>query len=386
MLYYIQVGDIMTKEEQILKKYEEILTYKYSKANTKSKKKQILYDLCVLSELFSIYPKIDKGLPWEQDKELLSLLEEYNKDFSKHISDNKYIFNKCFNNVIDIFKEINFSFYNGYHKSFSRIPENITNEIIFSFLEEFDEELLKRYRTLLNEGKIFKTAQTIDCGYIFSLPTLKENIILPINTTNNNIFTSSILVHELGHLYETTMYNDSGNSKAMHMINKLPYYEVTSRFLEYAYIKYLQDNNIYIGETRRVIHNYYVDLFMNAFDISLIYKTKDIEVDEYDHIEIEEPEVLEHANNIMNRFNLHSLETEKGDVLEFRDSFIYGIGDIFSFYLYENYKEDPILFKKELKDALLSYPYTKNIKEFERVGITKELLMSKKELRRILKK
>ena len=49
-------GDNMTKEEQILKKYAEILIYKYSKANTKSKKKRIIYDLCTLSELFTIYP------------------------------------------------------------------------------------------------------------------------------------------------------------------------------------------------------------------------------------------------------------------------------------------------------------------------------------------
>lgn len=386
MLYYIQVGDFMTKEEQILKKYEEILTYKYSKANTKSKKKRILYDLCVLSELFSIYPNINTTLPWEQDNALISLLEEYNIEFSKHTVDNKKIFNKSFNNIIEIFKKTNFQFYNGYQKSFKRIPENITNEIIFSFLEEFDKNLLKRYRELLNEGKIFKTEQKLDCAYIFSLPSLNENLIFPINSINNNIYTSSILVHELGHLYEIDMYNKSGNYNLVHMINKLPYYEVTSRFLEYCYLKYLEDNSIYPEETERALHNYYIDLFMNAFNISIIYKMKHIWIDEHDCVEIEEPHVLDYANSIMSEVNVDSLETEKGDLIDFREAFIYGIGDIFSLYLYDNYKQDPNLFKKKLKDTLLSYPYTKDIKEFERVGITKDKLTSKNELRKILTK
>lgn len=374
----------MTKEEQILKKYEEILSYKYSKANTKSKKKRILYDLCVLSELFSIYTNIDTILPWEQDKTLLSLLEEYNIEFSKHIIENKKILGKCFNNIVSIFKEINVPFYQGYQKLFKKIPQDITNEIIFSFLNEFDPILLKRYKQLLEEGKIFKCDQTLNCGYIFSLPTLNENIILPINSTKNNIYTSSILVHELGHLYETDMYNSTGNYRAMNMINKLPYYEVTSRFLEYCYLNYLKENNIYTEETERALHNYYIDLFMNAFNISIIYKMKNIETDEHDCVEIAESEVIEFANSTMTRFNLHSLETEKGDIIDFRESFIYGIGDIFSYYLYKNYREDPTNFKKQLKNTLLSYPHTKDIRDFERLGITEDKLISKKELKKIL--
>lgn len=376
----------MTREEQILKEYEKILTYKYSKANTKSKKKRLLYDLCVLSELYSIYPNINKTLPWEQDRTLISLLEEYNIDFSKHIADNKNIFNTCFKNIIDVFKEINFLFYKHFEKSFKRIPSNITNEIILSFLNDFDPILLKKYIELKKEGKIFSCDQKIDCGYIYTLPALNENIIFPINSENNNIYTSSILVHELGHLYEANMYNSTGNYKATDMINKLPYYEVTSRFLEYCYLNYLKENNIYTEETEMALHNYHIDLFMNAFDINLTYKINNIELDEHDCIEIEDKGVIQYANNIMNKFNLHSLEIEKGDLLGIRDSFIYGIGDIFSFYLYENYKKDPNLFKKELKDALHTYPYTKDIKEFERIGITEDNLTNKNKLKKILTK
>lgn len=374
----------MTKEEQILKKYEEILSYKYSKANTKSKKKRIIYDLTVLSELYTMYSNINKTLPWEHDNTLLPLLEEYNTIFLKHTIDNKDIFNPCFNNIINIYKEIEFSFYQNYNKIYKKIPQNITNEMILSFLEEFDESLLEQYRTLLKEGKIFNCQQKLDCGYIFSLPNINENLILPINNTSNNIYTSSILVHELGHLYETDIYNKVGNYKAMDMINKLPYYEVTSKFLEYTYLNYLKENNIYIEETKRALHNYYINLFINAFNISIIYKMKNIEIDEHDCVEIEEPNIIKYANNIMNKVNLHYLETEEGDFIDFRESFLYGIGALFGVYLYENYKQDPNNLKKELKNTLLSYPYTQNIKEFERVGITKDLLMSKKDLQRIL--
>lgn len=376
----------MTNEEKILTKYGDILAYKYSKANTKSKKKRLLYDLCVLSELYSMYPNIDKTLPWEQDRQLLSLLEEYNIEFSEHLVDNQAIFSKCFKNVIEVFKDIKFPFYNNFEKSFKKIPIDITNEIIFSFLNEFDSGLLKKYRELIKENKIFKCSQKLDCGYIFSLPTLNENIILPINNTENNIYTSSILVHELGHLYETEMYNSAGNYKAMNMINKLPYYEVTSRFLEYCYLNYLNENNIYVEETKNAINNYYIDLFINAFNINIIYKMKNVEIDEHNCVEIEEQHVLDYANNMMETFNLHCLEMEEGDILDLRESFIYGIGDIFSYFLYEFYKQDPNTFKKQLKDVILLYPYTKNIKEFEKIGIIKEQLTSKKRLKQLLTK
>ena len=113
---------------------------------------------------------------------------------------------------------------------------------------------------------------------------------------------------------------------------------------------------------------------------------KNISIDEEDCVEIEEQHVIDYANSLMNKFNIHSLETVEGDFIGFRDSFVYGIGDIFSLFMYENYKQSPNYFMKELKNMLLTYPYTKNIKEFERLGITKELLTNKKELKRILMK
>ena len=374
----------MTKEEEVLSKYKEELLYKYSRVNTKSQRKRILYDLCVLSELLSMYPNINDELPWEHDERMISLLEEDNFDFINYVTNNIEIFNKCFCNVIDIFNTTKFPFYKYFQKTYKTISNNITNEIIFEFLNGFDQGLLKKYKKMLEEGKIFNCGHKLDCGYIFSFPSLHDNVILPVNDVNNSIYTSSILVHELGHLYETDIYNVAGNSMGMDMINKFPYYEVSSRFLEYCYLNYLKDNNIYYDDTIMALHNYYVDLFMNAFDISIIYKMKNALPYETDCIEVNEPDALKYANGLLNKFNLHSLETEKGDVIEIRDSFIYGIGDIFSFYLYENYKEDPKMFKKELSNTLLSYPYTGDIKEFERIGITKDKLTNKKELKRIL--
>ena len=110
----------------------------------------------------------------------------------------------------------------------------------------------------------------------------------------------------------------------------------------------------------------------------------EVKIEDWDNVYITEKNVIALAGEIQNRLNYYSFPSEEGDVIKFRHSFIYGLGDLFSLYLYEHYKEDPNNFKKEFRNALLSYPYGNEIKEFERVGITPEILIEGKVLKKVL--
>ena len=54
--------------------------------------------------------------------------------------------------------------------------------------------------------------------------------------------------------------------------------------------------------------------------------------------------------------------------------------------MYEFYKNDPELFKRNLKNALCSYSIINDISAFKNVGITKEDLLSEVILKKELKK
>ena len=55
-----------------------------------------------------------------------------------------------------------------------------------------------------------------------------------------------------------------------------PYYEVSSSFFEYAFLRYLNDNRIIDYCSRLQLHNYFIDLFINNFYMNLICMKKDI--------------------------------------------------------------------------------------------------------------
>ena len=73
-----------------------------------------------------------------------------------------------------------------------------------------------------------------------------------------------------------------------------------------------------------------------------------------------------------------------GSKINFRDSFIYGIGKLIGIYAYEIYKENPKEFLFKFKTALLKYNNI-GMEAFYEMGIDREELVDGKVLRRVLK-
>ena len=376
-----------TKEEKQLKEYIDKLTYLYAKANTKSKKKRIWYDLETLSLLSTIYPNINDNFVWDKDIEFLKLFKEENIPFLDNIYNNKKLYKKIFKNVIEYFKEINFPLYKDYQKEGNIVLSNEEkNELIFSFLNDYNPQMLAKYKKWLEERIPFKNNPLQDSALICALDNLDEKIIYPIPSLKNTIYTTSLMVHELGHWYEMDLFKEIGISNYRSLTNPSPLYEVTSRLYEYSFLKYLIENNIYKEDTLICLRKYYIDLLLNAFDISLIYNMYNLIIDEEGYVVVEEPKIVEYANNLMNKLNYYAFYTEEGQLIDYREAYTYGLGDLLSIYLYNIYKEDTINFKKDYRSALLTCPYRKDLSSFENLGITKEVLLKGEVLKRELTK
>jgi len=216
------------------------------------------------------------------------------------------------------------------------------------------------------------------------LDNLKESFIYPVTDLRDSVYKSSLMSHELGHYYETLLFQKVGNNGYRVKTDKLPFYEVASRSFEYAYLRYLLDNNILTEDVKVVLRRYYRNLLICSYDMSIIYRLKDIKLNENNYIVINDPRIVTYGNNIMNYLNYDMLYIEEGDLYDFRDSFVYGIGNLFAIYLYEYYKENKGDYWKDFRNILLDLPNSKGMEVFERIGITKDKLIScnivKKEL------
>lgn len=162
-----------------------------------------------------------------------------------------------------------------------------------------------------------------------------------------------------------------------------PYYEVSSSFFEYAFLRYLNDNRVIDYCSRLQLHNYFIDLFINNFYMNLICMKKDI-IPNGNYVYIDEENTNKYAEYIMNKTNFYALSFYN-DGLDYRDSFIYSIGQLFAVYMYERYKEDKNSFINELKKCFLLYPDNPYIDVFSGVGIDYDIIKEGKILRKIIK-
>jgi len=378
----------MDREKKLLKEYEEKLNYIYAKANTKSKKKRIIYDLFNFSRMCYEHFGIEKTFDWEKDKEIIKLIEDYTIAFIENTLGMKEMFSEVPKSIIDTFAEVKYPFYKDYNKLLNGLTDLEIQDITFAFLNSFDPKLLNQYKEKLENCEIFDVGIYSKTGYsglTYPFESLRKNLIFCDNDINGSVLTASILMHEFGHSLEyDTMYR-CGVTEYGRAIDKLPYSEVSSRFFEYAFLNYLKENKIYENDANICLMGYYKTMLSYIYKISVIYEMNFVNINKYGYAEIKDPKVSEYANSVKEKLNYYALPSEAGQEIAYRDSFLYGIGGLFSIYLYENYKQDPNNFKKEFKNALINYRYN-DIDAFKDVGITTEILTKSPILKRALTK
>ena len=370
--------------EELVDYYEKKLTEQYLRANTKSKRKKLVRDLIAFKEICQERFELDKTFVWEYDTEILSLTKSGRVSFIKEVANNSVMYNEIFTNVLNMFIEEEYSMYKYYQKDYQRLTLREVQELIFDFLNVYDERLLKDLKNKMDNDKLLCGPLPGNKGRTYSFGSLSTNLMFYTPEFGCNIDSASTIVHEFGHSVEMDNYYKVGKSNYFDMVRGSPYCEIPSRFLEYAFLNYLKENNILVEEVNMRIHRLLLDLLVRSYEIMMIYRLEEIEIDELDNVYIVDDSIKEEAEEIQKKINYYSLQSSPGDVFKYRNSFLYGIGDLSAPILYEKYKEDPKYFKKEFTNASLSYPDL-GLSAFEKVGLIRETMIEGKPLRRLLR-
>ena len=191
----------MTIEEELLQEYEKKLLELYARANTKSKKKKIVYDLFNFASICYDFFGIDKTYEWDYDPEMISLLEDIALPFADNIIEDREDYLEITNSVINTFIETKYNFYKDHGiKVYSLSPYEI-QQLTFDFLNHYDEDLLKRYREKILNQELFDISmitQTGFAGATYPMQGLKKSLIF-CDDTINSLFGAATFMHELGH-------------------------------------------------------------------------------------------------------------------------------------------------------------------------------------------
>lgn len=374
----------MNKLEELIKKYADKLYCGYVNANTKSKKKRIYNDLFMYSQMCHNNFFVSDNFIWEDDIKLSEFSTYDNNILKSNILINKDIYARISDTVIDSYVETNFPLYKSYidaYREYHKLNNKQMIEIILSFLNEFDYELYKKFKEKMDSADIFIQNKDEEnfYGATCEFNVLKKSLMF-INTENDgeyNIRIGATIMHEFGHSFEMNLYHTSGIQNNMQLY---PFHEVSSQFFEYAFIEYLLSNKIHVSDAKVFRRLSLIELFYFVAGMNIFRDIEKISKDEYnvDYNLTEEKE-----NKIKEKVNYYGAENYDFD--DFDRCYIYGLGHLFSSYLYENYKKDPKYFMKEFKNALLTYPYTNSINAFKLVGVDIDALIKGDTLRRVLK-
>lgn len=339
----------MNTIEEIVDNYKKKLNEIYARANTKSKRKRIARDLIAFKQMCTEIFEIDKKFAWEDDTQILSLFKNYRVQFVQNIVNNSVSYNSMFTNVINEFIKDDFQVYKYYEIGYQRLTIKEMQELIFDFLGNYDYRILKDFKEKLDNAELFYADLNGYNGITYSIGCLNKNLIFYTPAYGYNINSTATIIHETGHSFEMNTYYSVGRINYFDMVRSTPYYEISSRFLEYAFLNYLKENNICVQDVNKRLHTFLFDLLVRSYEIMLIYKMNEINIDELDNIYITDDSLKEETKEIQEKINYYSLQSEKGDIIKYKNSFLYGLGNLTAIHLYENYKEDPNYFKKKIK-------------------------------------
>jgi len=374
----------MESIEELVNYYEKKLTEQYLRANTKSKRKKIVRDLIAFKEICTERFELDKTFAWECDTDILKLAKSGRVQFIMEVANNGVMYNKIFTNTLNIFVEEEYPIYKYYRKDYQKLSLKEMQELIFDFLNHYDEKLLKDLKSKINGDKLLSGPLLGYKGTTYSFGSINTNLMFYTPEYGCNLDCAATIVHEFGHSVEMDNYYNVGRTNYFDVVRGSPYYEVSSIFLEYAFLNYLKENNILVEDVNLKMHRTLFDLLVRSYEIMMIYRLKEIEIDVLDNVYIVDDSIKKEAEKIQNKINYYSLQSSPGDVFKYRHSFLYGIGDLSTTVLYEKYKDDPIFFKKEFINASLLYPNLGLI-AFENLGLTRESMTEGASVRKLLR-
>ena len=375
----------MDDYKKLFKRELDRYNYLYAKANTKSKKKKIAYDLIFFGEMYNKIVQENIEFAWDNDIDIINERIMVVNGLIRNVLDNQEVLIELVKNCFNVYLEEDFSVYSDYAKEYHKIKEELMMKYIEEFFCSIDKSLVDRFNYKMNNIELFINNNMDNySGLTYPLESVDKNIILFESDIYMTIDNARVLVHEMGHDFEFENSKRVGINNIWNKIAKTSYVEVSSSFFEYAFINYLIDNKIYLEDSLMLKRRFLNQTLFYLIYILIIDKIGELEIDYDFSIKLDDDDTVDYANSLIEKINFPTEEFEIGSKLNFRNSIIYGLGKILGIYAYEIYKENPKEFLSKFRKVLLEYN-NNGMDVFYELGINKDELVNGKVLRRVLR-
>lgn len=375
----------MDEFKNLFKRELDRYNYLYAKANTKSKKKKIAYDLIFFGEMYNKLVQENVEFAWDNDIDIINERIMVVNGLIRNVLDNQEVLIELVKNCFNVYLEEDFSVYSDYAKEYHKIKEELMMKYIEEFFGSIDKSLVDRFNYKMDNIELFINNNMDNySGLTYPLESVDKNIILFESDVDMNIDNARVLVHEMGHDFEFENSKRVGIDNIWNKIAKTSFVEVSSSFFEYAFINYLIDNKIYLEDSLMLKRRFLNQTLFYLIYILIIDKIGELEIDWDFSIRLDDADTVDYANSLIEKINFPTEEFEIGSKLNFRNSIIYGLGKILGIYAYEIYKENPKEFLSKFRKVLLEYN-NNGMDAFYELGINKDELVNGKVLRRVLR-
>lgn len=375
---------MMGDYREIFKREKDRLNYLYAKANTKSKKERLAYDLILFSDMYNRYVKENVSFDWDDDIIIINESQKVLSEFISNMLGNKDNIVNLIKNNFDMFSLEKFSVYSDYAKDYHNISVGLAKKYIIDFFKTIDNSLAERFIHKLANSEMFICSYNDDnLGATYRLDAVDKSVIIFAVCDKMTIYNVGTLVHEMGHDFEFENAKNSGITNAWNKMLRTPYVEVSSSFFEYAFINYLIDNRIYLDDAMMLKRSFLKRILYNFLSILIICKMENWEIDSKLEVKIKDIDTVNYANELSEKMNLFSYFKIE-DKMSFRNPFIYGVGELLGIYAYEVYKDDPKEFLSKFKKVLIEYNNS-GMEAFYQLGISESDLLDGNILRKVLR-
>lgn len=386
---YVYVKMVLVKDDfmkidlDIIEHDAKRLEHIYSKAKSKSALKNIGNDLFGFQYLYFGIWGNDDYLRWEDDVLFDDVMQEYYyKKMKQFFTNYTYDLNFCFNSsrsVLQAYCDNKFSDLSNVYGNFRRLNKKDAMNILFDFFDSMGDKYYKFFKSLVDNKQI-------EMGYVGDYSNMAETTWLNClnksyvccSSSTYNFYSLISLVHEVGHAYEASVVNNKNNKSFSTL-----FYEVSSCFFEYLFLRYVNDRRILVNDGKILEFDFLYDIYYFFFQNVLVQSLGNIFIlDDY-NLTIDFFTKKKLVDELNRKYN-SNIQLDDNPI-NVRDALIYGYGRLIGINIYDRYVDDKKDILKRFDNFMNQYTLVGTFDSIDVLGISKDDLISNKALKRTLK-
>lgn len=371
--------DIGKLEQEI-----KFLEGKLEEVNSISKKLEIAHDVGSLYKIYGylMYEENNISVP----DYLIALKERINEDlfekFIRQINDMWNYHQTTSKNILQAYNEAGFQWFDK--KQEVCFKKNEVLDILYDFFNWCSSKYYKFVKKMIDNNQVAITPLFDDYrGICDDIRHLKKSYVL-CDIENFNIYTMSILVHELGHALE---YEFLRNQKFKQILNRnySNYIEVSAMFFQKLFLEYLLKNKVNNRDTLSALNNLYAEMFFDFLDIRFNTHPNMISQEENDFF-VKEKIKMVYKDIVRELKSIKDIHKLLSDInFAFDQAIIGGYGRLVALHFVEQYKYNPKVVLNNLRNFISSIGIKNEYDILNTCGLSADEISNGKVLKKELK-